>query len=162
MRVKTEWVIEKDERTQNNVPRKIGLAPVMKDGVEYEFDVCGDMDQENNLVITKSRCRKLTGAVYSKPGREVAEILREWLNSPIPAAAPQPAAPAEPEKRWKTRGEMRRAFYVVREQLGERLYLDKLNAFGVKDPDEFLRLPAGTAETCYDQLVTLTQRKEVA
>src|SRR5215469_5893521 len=41
MRVKTEWVLEKDERTGKTVPRKVGLAPVMRDGVEYEFDVCG-------------------------------------------------------------------------------------------------------------------------
>lgn len=55
------------------------MAPVMRDGIEYEFDVCGDMDQENTLVITKSRCPKLAGGVFPKPGKELADLLREWL-----------------------------------------------------------------------------------
>jgi hypothetical protein len=78
MRAKTEWILDRDERTGKTVPRKVGLAPVMRDGIEYEFDVCGDMDQENTLIITKSRCSKLTGGVFPKPGKEVADVLKEW------------------------------------------------------------------------------------
>jgi hypothetical protein len=81
MRVKTEWVVEKDDRTGKSTPRKVGLQPVMRDGIEYEFDVCGDMDQENTLVITKSRCPRLSGAVLQKPGEEVADVLKEWLGA---------------------------------------------------------------------------------
>jgi hypothetical protein len=79
MRAKTEWILDRDERTGRTVPRKVGLAPVMRDGIEYEFDVCGDMDQENTLVITKSRCPQLAGGVFAKPGKEVADVLKEWL-----------------------------------------------------------------------------------
>jgi hypothetical protein len=79
MRSKTEWIIDRDERTGKTAPRKVGLAPVMRDGIEYEFDVCGDMDQENTLVITKSRCPKLAGGVFPKPGKELADLLKEWL-----------------------------------------------------------------------------------
>jgi hypothetical protein len=79
MRVKTEWIIDQDARTGKSKPRKVGLQPVMRDGIEYEFDVCGEMDQENTLVITKSRCSKLAGGVFPKPGKELAEILKEWL-----------------------------------------------------------------------------------
>jgi AAA domain len=100
LRAKTEWVLERDEKTGKTAPRKVGLAPVMRDGIEYEFDVCGEMDQENTLIITKSRCPKLTGGVFGKPGREVAEILKEWLNGPPApvrekAANPPPANPAD-------------------------------------------------------------------
>jgi hypothetical protein len=84
LRAKTEWVLERDEKTGKTAPRKVGLAPVMRDGIEYEFDVCGEMDQENTLIITKSRCPKLTGAVFTKPGQEVADILKEWLDGPPP------------------------------------------------------------------------------
>lgn len=83
MRTKTEWVVEKDEKGKN-VPRKIGMAPVMRDGVEYEFDVCGDLDQDNNLVVTKSRCSALQGKVINRPGKEMAATLIDWL-----AGAPQ-------------------------------------------------------------------------
>jgi hypothetical protein len=69
MRAKTEWILDSDERTSKTVPRKVGLAPVMRDGIEYEFDVCGDMVQENTLIITKSRCPKLAGGVFPNPER---------------------------------------------------------------------------------------------
>lgn len=94
MRTKTEWVVE--QVNGKNVPRKVGLAPIMRDGIEFEFDVCGDLDQDNNLTITKSRCSKLQGKVINRPGREMAEALREWLGSAgdyvVRDPAPEPAA----------------------------------------------------------------------
>jgi hypothetical protein len=105
MRAKTEWIIDRDERTGKTAPRKLGLAPVMRDGIEYEFDVCGDMDQENTLVITKTRCPKLAGGVFPKPGKELVDLLREWLGGvpAEPAVRPEPSsnapvAPADQKK----------------------------------------------------------------
>lgn len=79
LRTKTEWLIEKDEKTGKNTPRKVGLAPIMRDGIEFEFDVVGDMDSENKLVVSKSRCSALSGKVIDRPGKEMADALREWL-----------------------------------------------------------------------------------
>jgi hypothetical protein len=82
----------------------------MRDGIEYEFDVCGDMDQENTLVITKSRCPKLAGGVFSKPGKELADVLKEWLGGarvePAKPRAPNntPDTPPEPKKDGEVRG----------------------------------------------------------
>lgn len=78
MRTKTEWVIEENAQGKK-VPRKIGTAPIMRDGIEFEFDVAGDLDQENNLSITKSRCSALAGQVIHRPGKQIAAILTEWL-----------------------------------------------------------------------------------
>lgn len=93
MRTKTEWVLEKDERTGKSAPRKVGLAPVMRDGIEFEFDVCGDLDQDNNLIITKSRCPELSGKVINRPGPEMAQVLNVWLAG-APVEEPQPVGPA--------------------------------------------------------------------
>jgi hypothetical protein len=103
LRAKTEWVLERDEKTGKTAPRKVGLAPVMRDGIEYEFDVCGEMDQENTLVITKSRCPKLSGGVFLKPGKEVAEILKEWLNGP-PAPSQELKPPPAPTLNGEAHG----------------------------------------------------------
>jgi hypothetical protein len=104
MRSKTEWILDRDDRTGKTVPRKVGLAPVMRDGIEYEFDVCGEMDQDNTLQVTKSRCPKLSGGVFPKPGREVADVLKEWLGTgtaPDQVCQPTsdaPVTPVEPRK----------------------------------------------------------------
>jgi len=93
MRAKTEWVLDRDDQTGKSTPRKVGLAPVMRDGIEYEFDVYGEMDPDNTLRITKSRCPKLTGSSFRKPGEELANVLKQWL-----AGAPPQAAKAAKQK----------------------------------------------------------------
>lgn len=88
MRSKTEYVIEEDSRGKK-VPRKIGMAPVQRDGMEYEFTVVGDMDYDHRLMITKSRCSALADAVIEKPGEDVAATLTGWLENAAPEA-PRP------------------------------------------------------------------------
>lgn len=81
MRVKTAYELQTNEKGKVQ-PVKIGLAPVQRDGFEYEFDVVGDMTRENDLVISKSRCPMLietNDGTYKKPGEDVAGILRSWL-----------------------------------------------------------------------------------
>lgn len=81
MRTKTEWVIEKD-KDGKSVPRKIGMAPIMRDGIEFEFDVCGDIDQDNKLTITKSRCSAISGKSFLQPGADFTAPLKVWLGTP--------------------------------------------------------------------------------
>lgn len=80
LRTKTEYVVEKDEKTGRSVPRKVGLAPVQRDGVEYEMDVVGELDLENNLSVTKSRCPELSGTVTRRPGADLGKALATWLS----------------------------------------------------------------------------------
>jgi len=95
MRTKTEYVVEiKDGKT---APRKIGLAPIQRDGLEYEFDVFADLDQDNTLIVQKTRCPALAGGVFPKAGKNVAAILNAWLKgAPLPPAQalPVPSVPA--------------------------------------------------------------------
>lgn len=84
VRAKTEYVLEKDERTGKQTPRKIGLQPVQRDGLEYEFDVVGDMKLEDNtLVVSKTRCPQLAGEVIRQPGAPLAELLKGWLTDGV-------------------------------------------------------------------------------
>lgn len=95
LRSKQEYVQEKNERTGRTEIRKVGLAPVQRDGLEYEFDVFGEMSApDNTLVISKSRCPALSGAVVEKPGQSVAATLLHWLTDGAPALS-TPAAPVE-------------------------------------------------------------------
>jgi hypothetical protein len=92
MRAKTEYVQERDERTGKTTVRKIGLAPIQRQDMDFEFDVCGDLDHEHTLIVTKSRCSALTDAIIPLPGAELAETLRTWLGQGV-APIVQPAQP---------------------------------------------------------------------
>jgi hypothetical protein len=113
MRSKTEYVLETNERGKT-MPRKVGLAPVQRDGMEYEFDIFAEMDMDNNLIVSKTRCTALNGAVVAKPGKNIAEVIRAWLTDgevPMlkvvePGPAPEKSSeeieapgPAQPEER---------------------------------------------------------------
>jgi len=78
LRVKTEYVIEQNDRGKS-VPRKVGLRPEQREGIEYEFDVIGDLDLDNNLTVSKTRIPDLHGQVILRPGPEIAETIRDWL-----------------------------------------------------------------------------------
>lgn len=106
MRSKTEYVMQDDPRTGKKMPVKIGMQPVQREGMEYEFDVIGDMDVEHTMIIGKTRCSAIDGKLFPFPGAELAAILNEWLGgepAPVvqrvtaPVAAPAPApAPVNP------------------------------------------------------------------
>jgi len=78
LRVKTEYVIEENERGKK-VPRKVGMKPEQREGIEYEFDVVADLDLDNTLSVSKTRVPMLHGAVIQKPGAEFAATIRDWL-----------------------------------------------------------------------------------
>lgn len=81
MRTKTEWVIEENERGKK-VPRRVGLQPEQRAGLEYEFDVVGDLDHAR-MVVSKTRCPALHEASIDKPGEELAETLLSWLGDGV-------------------------------------------------------------------------------
>ena len=90
MRAKSEYVMEEYEVNgkKKTKPVKIGLAPIQRDGLEYEFDVVGDMDIDNNYIVSKTRCSELHQAVINKPGKQLAMTLLNWLDG-----APAPERP---------------------------------------------------------------------
>ncbi len=99
MRSKMEYVLEEDSRGKK-VPKKVGMAPVMRQGVEYEFTMCGDIDLEHRLLFTKSRCSALAD-VMVQPGRaaDAAQTFRDWLQSGVPAAPRVQTVPVAEAKR---------------------------------------------------------------
>lgn len=79
MRSKTEWDSSVDPKTGRMKPQKIGTAPVQFNGIEYEFDIAGELDSTHLLTISKSRCPELTDRTFLKPGREFAFELLDWI-----------------------------------------------------------------------------------
>jgi len=87
MRSKTAYEQDRDKNGKLQV-RKIGLAPIQRDGVEYEFDLVCDIDADHVLCITKSRCFELADEVITKPGEEFGKRIGEWLSDGEPHVDP--------------------------------------------------------------------------
>lgn len=83
MRAKMAYIQTTDEKGKT-VIKKVGLEPIQRDGMEYEFDIVADMDIDHNFIITKTRCKELDGLVINKPGRELGEKIRQWLSDGEP------------------------------------------------------------------------------
>lgn len=92
MRTRMEHVQEKDEKGKTIV-RKVGMKPIQRDGMEYEFTIVGDMS-DGVMTISKTRFDKLSGACIAKPGRELGEQLRAWLESGEKVPEKEAMAPA--------------------------------------------------------------------
>jgi nucleoside-triphosphatase THEP1 len=94
MRSKTEWVIGEGQNGKT-APQKIGLAPEQGKGIEYEFDVLIEMNQQHQAIITKDRTGKFQDETIEKPGEDFGAALYDWLSS---GKAEIPEAPAQTEK----------------------------------------------------------------
>jgi hypothetical protein len=94
MRSRTEYVPEIQNGKIVGV-RRVGLAPVQRPGMEYEFDLVCDMDWAHIMTVAKSRCPAVADMQIEKPGPEFMNIVLDWLDgkgSPVtvkPAQKPQ-------------------------------------------------------------------------
>lgn len=97
MRSKMDYVQTTDGNGRAKV-EKMGMAPVARNDVEYEFTIVGELDQSHRLTITKSRCSELADQVAAPhQSAKLAEVLREWLSTavadPTPHTSPAPERP---------------------------------------------------------------------
>ena len=87
MRSKTEYVQEKDQSTGKTTVRKVGLNPVQREGMEYEFTAFLEIDAEHNAFGSKDR----TGIVdqkYAKITTDMGIQFMKWLESGVEMSTP--------------------------------------------------------------------------
>jgi hypothetical protein len=88
MRSKMDYVQEKDDRGKTTI-KKVGLAPIMRDGIQYEFTTVWDVDQNHQAQSSKDRTG-LFGDGIEQITENHGKRLLEWLAS---GAAPAVADP---------------------------------------------------------------------
>lgn len=84
MRSKMSYVQEQDERGRTQI-RKLGMAPVQRDGVEYEFDLIGDISRDHLMSIDKTRWSAIDsfhGVVTQTFGRDLVRWLSDGVEAP--------------------------------------------------------------------------------
>jgi len=89
MRSKMEYT-QVEEGGKKSV-KKLGMSPIQRDGMEYEFTVFIDLDQQHTATTTKDRTTLFDGQ-YFVPTVETGKTLLAWLENNGQAA---PAAVAQ-------------------------------------------------------------------
>jgi hypothetical protein len=98
LRSKTEWCIGSGKGGKMS-PEKVGLAPEQGKGIEYEFDMLVELNQQHQGTVTKDRTGKFQDETIDKPDESFGIALYDWLSSgkaEAPKAAetvPPPPAP---------------------------------------------------------------------
>ncbi|MEU3432302.1 AAA family ATPase [Streptomyces sp. NPDC006863] len=75
MRSYVHWVLE------NGSPVNKGMRAEQRKGIEFEFGVAAEMDENNRLRFIKSRCPSFRGLVLNQPhgAKDIAKPYLDWL-----------------------------------------------------------------------------------
>ena len=88
MRSKMTYTVEEVRNRSGQMvqqPKKVGLQPVQRGDVEYEFTVVADISlPEHVLTVTKSRCSVIADRVAMKEETALVAVeFADWLNSGV-------------------------------------------------------------------------------
>ena len=77
------------------------MAPTQRDGVEYEFTIVFDIDQNHNFTCSKDRTSLFNNVDIPQPlNKEIGRKILEWLDSGIEVVKPVLANPEKPAGVW--------------------------------------------------------------
>lgn len=93
LRTKTEYVIE-DNGNGKKSPRKVGMAPIFREGLEYEFSVFFELAQDHSAAATKDRTGLFDGQFFVITP-EAGTRIAGWLTS----AESEPAVTSQPPEK---------------------------------------------------------------
>lgn len=82
MRTKTAYDLI-DDGKGGKKPIKVGLAPVQRDGMEYEFTVVLDLSVDNHIATAAKDRTSLFDGQHFMPTSATGETLREWLDNGV-------------------------------------------------------------------------------
>lgn len=81
MRSKTEYVQAENERGRTEI-RKVGLAPVQREGIDYEFGTVFDLSTNHMANVSKDRTSMFDGNIFTIT-QETGKKLRDWLDNGV-------------------------------------------------------------------------------
>lgn len=79
VRTKQDYVLT--DKNGKQVPEKVGLKSIQRDGVEYEFTLVFDLDVRNNAVATKDRTGLFFGRPEHKLSVDTGRQIKEWITT---------------------------------------------------------------------------------
>ena len=81
IRSKTDYIQVENERGKSEI-KKVGLAPVQREGMDYEFTTVFDLSSTHTATVSKDRTSLFDGQVFQL-SKETGEALKKWLDEGI-------------------------------------------------------------------------------
>lgn len=81
MRSKQEYIIV--EEGNKKVPKKLGLAPIQREGMEYEFTIQLDLAANNHATALKDRTGLFKDGMPFKPSEQTGEAIMQWCEEGV-------------------------------------------------------------------------------
>jgi hypothetical protein len=106
MRSKVDYVQEKDDNGKTRV-KKLGMAPIQREGMDYEFDVVFDVNPDHSALASKSRLTMFNDVAPARLDEAAGKALLGFLNS---GAEPEKAPPAEVGSKFENNQELSKSF----------------------------------------------------
>jgi len=104
MRSKMESQMQQNPDTNRMEIKKLGMAPIQRDCVEYEFDLVGEIDAQHRLIFTKSRIKSFADRMIVNPGADIGKEILAWISS---------GKPQEPEELKITEPQRKKLFSML-------------------------------------------------
>lgn len=89
MRSKQDYILETN-KDGKQVPHKVGMAPIQREGMEYEFTAVLDMAMDHSAMASKHRTGALLDDKVIRPTVKTGEDLKGWLTQGVAADADKP------------------------------------------------------------------------
>lgn len=104
MRSKVAYAV--DSTGGKAIPRKIGQAPIQREGLDFEFTLVLDLDRDHTIGISKTRCSELetTGFVPASELGTIMDTFVRWLGEGDVASLPIKTAKLRLFQAFKDRG----------------------------------------------------------
>ena len=81
MRSKTDYIQTEGDYGRKEI-KKVGLAPVQREGMEYEFGIVFDLSTEHTVTVSKDRTSLFDKSIFTIT-QETGKTLRKWLDAGV-------------------------------------------------------------------------------
>lgn len=147
MRAKTEYILNKDEKTGKSTPQKVGLGSVQRDGVDYEFTIMFELDRDSHIA---SAGKDRTSMFYTPCiiSEETGQRIKSWLTDPKPVEPPKTTETQKPVEQPKKETKKRDPLPFLLQDLTKRMeagetkdsilksYADILKTDDIRSPEK--------------------------
>lgn len=86
MRTKTDYVLV--EKNGKQVPEKVGLKAITREGWEYDLTVVFDLDIKQQATASKDRTGLFMNKPQFVPGEEIGVMIKQWCDTGVDAPDP--------------------------------------------------------------------------